>query len=41
MKKIILPFALAALLLSGCAAEANAAPMGDTVNITLLETRTS
>ena len=35
MKKIILPFALAALLLSGCAAEANAAPMGDTVNITL------
>lgn len=35
MKKTILPFALAALLLSGCASEANAAPLGDTVNITL------
>lgn len=35
MKKTILPFALAALLLSGCASEANAATLGDTVNITL------
>ena len=35
MKKIILPFTLAVLLLSGCAAQANAAPVSDMVHIAL------